>query len=231
VKRVATWVLGSISALLLIYGVACLSLVSGYTALGPTCMPPPGNRCLPGITPDQVSIAPLLNSGPLTFALPLLALALVIGAPVWIGAVVRADRRGSSAQPLILVVSLLASALLIVDLFILFSELSPLSGAPACVGGAASQAPTCFTGTRGLLVALAGIGWGPLAGAILAGAPAWVMALTQTARWRQWRWFAAVLLLSPVAVAVYALFGPQRPSSRTAHVRPIARDQEPAPAL
>ncbi|HEU0026578.1 MAG TPA: hypothetical protein VFQ25_05630, partial [Ktedonobacterales bacterium] len=170
-NRVASWILGTISALLLIYGVACLSLVSGFTGMGPSCAAPPVNRCLPGATPDLVIVMPLLYSAPLTFALPLLALALVIGAPVWIATVVRADRRGASAQVAILTVSLLASALLLVDLFILFSEISPFSATQVCLGGATNQAPACVTGTRGLLVALVGVGWGPLAGAILAGAP------------------------------------------------------------
>lgn len=80
---------------------------------------------------------------------------------------------------------------------------------------------TCYTGAQAHVVAWIGFLWTALAVLLLWGMPAWVMALTQTARLKQWGWFIAALLFSPIAAMLYAFFG--------ASPRPTSG--EPAPAM
>lgn len=223
------WILGTISGLLLIYGAMCLSLAGGYSAMGP-CLGPPMGMCPGGAGPSLVTVSLPLNSDPIMFAVPILALAFLTGLPVWIRTPIRAERRRASAHMAILIVSLCASALLMVDLIIILSEMSLFGGSTVCLASVTGQASACFSGMQGLLLALVGVGWAPVAGAVVAGAPAWVMALTQTARWRQWGWFVAALLFSPVAALLYAFFGSSSRPASTAPISP-ASPQEPAPAI
>jgi hypothetical protein len=185
--------------------------------------------CPSNAAPALISLSAPLMSAPFSLALPLLALAFLFGAPVWVATPILAMRRGSSARLAIMIVSLLATALLFVDLVIALTQAPLFIATGVCLTASISATGACYTGTQGALVALLGAGWAPLAGALLVSAPAWVMALTQTARWRQWGWFVAVLFLSPVATLLYALFGAERPA-RIAPASP-ARPQEPAPAI
>jgi hypothetical protein len=225
VSRVVARILGTISALSLICGVFCISLTSGYSAEG-GCLGVPLGMCPNENGSGLVIVSLSLSSASLRLAIPLLALAFLAGLPVWILAPIRAERRRASARTAIQIVSLLASALLMIDVIIVLSEMSLYGAAKICLG---SETGTCFTGAAGTLALLINIGWGPLAGALIAGAPAWVMTLTQTARWRQWGWFVAALLFSPVAALLYAAFGPGRPAPATP-ASPSA-PPEPAPAM
>jgi hypothetical protein len=165
-------------------------------------------------------------------ALMVVALAILIGLPAWIATPILALRRGSTARTAILVVATLATALLIVSaVSVTLSASTALSASQVCLNGSGPEPPqTCFTGTQAFWVSVLGIGWGPIALAFTVGAPAWVMTLTQTARQRQWGWFTAALLFSPVAALLYAFFGAGRPPSAATPVSP-ATPQEPAPAM
>ena len=225
-NRVATWILGSISGVLLAFGSLAFTLAGGGGyGMSESCT---GQSCTPVLQQATVSLPSL--SGPAPFALTLLALAFLIGLPAWIATPLLAVRRGSSARTAILIVSVIATALLIVDAVIV-PLISPVFSAPeVCLNSAGPGSQNCFTGTQAFWVALVGISWGPLAMALLVGVPAWVMTLTQTARWRQWGWFVAALLFSPVAALLYAFFGAGRPPTTAAPASPAA-PQEPAPAI
>lgn len=107
-----------------------------------------------------------------------------------------------------MVTGLLATGLLGADLAIAYAQTTTLPAAPVCFDGATGA---CFGGPLGALAAFIGFGLFPIVGAIIAGAPGWVMALIQTARWRQWRWFWAILFLSPVATTLYVLLPADKP--------------------
>lgn len=141
-------------------------------------------------------------------ALASLALALLIGLPTWIATVNSGSRRRNHPQAGILVTSLLACGLVVVDLAIAYLLAASLPDAPVCFHAAAGP---CFSGPFGALAAIFGFGLMPFLGALLAGTPAWVMGLIQTSRWRQWRWFWAIFFLSPFAAAAYVLFGANNP--------------------
>jgi hypothetical protein len=138
-----------------------------------------------------------------------LALALLIGLPTWIATITYDSERGSNPQAAILVTGILATGLFVVDLAVAYSLAEPLHNTSVCFNSAAGP---CFSGLWGGLAAIFGFGRLPFVGAIIAGTPAWAMALIQTARWRQWNWFWRVLFLSPFAAATYVLFGPDKPS-------------------
>jgi hypothetical protein len=231
VNRVATWILGSISGLLLAYGALTLTFGAGY-GMSSGCESVGDSTCTPVVQQLTVSLPPsvgFFGGAALIFVL----LAFLIGLPAWIATPVLAARRGSSARTAILVVSVLATALLIVSIVgVTLSASTALSAPQVCLNnaGPGPQAPqTCFTGSQAFWVALLGIGWGSLAMVLLVSAPAWVMTLTQTARRRQWGWFIAALLFSPVAALLYAFFGAAPPPSTAAPASPAA--PAPAPAL
>lgn len=224
--RAATWILGSISGLLLALLVILspATMIGGY-GTGGSCVSSNGGPCTPTI--DQVTVTlPQLN-GPAAAAMALAILAILIGLPAWIATPILALRRGSSARTAILIVAVIASAILLVSVLLLTTSSSEVLSAPqVCLSGSNSfQAQTCYTGDQAYWVALVGIAWGPISLALLLGAPAWVMTLTQTARLRQWGWFVFALFLSPIAALLYAFFGSGKPAS-AAPITPT-----PAPAL
>lgn len=215
---------GAVAGLALFCAVVSVSLLNGYAGLEP-CDPrnPAFSSCAPNL--QQLIISSPQDALALRFAPWLLALALIIGLPVWVATPLRAERRGGSIRTVMLVVALLATGLLMVDCIILYSQMSQADTSRVCLSDASGAPIACFTGALARLVALAGLGAGPLAGALLAGLPAWVMTLVQAARWRRWGWFVVVLLLSPVASLLYASFGPSGPAS-AARITPT-----PAPAF
>ena len=229
-NRVATWILGTISGLLLAFGALALTTMSGY-GISSICASYNDQPCTPTIQQVTVSLPSL--SGPASLVLILFTLAVLIGLPAWIATPILAVRRGSSARTAILVIAVIATALLIVSVAVIPLSSQVFSAPEVCLNSSdpmsMNQTQTCFTGTQAFWVALVGISWGPIALALIVGAPAWVMALTQTARWRQWGWFVATLLFSPLAALLYAFFGASRPTP-AAPVSPAA-PQEPAPAV
>jgi hypothetical protein len=188
--------------------------VYGFSLLAPRA-PSQGEVCLPapcGDTPNpptQFIFHPIDWASPVfQHAVWLLALALVIGLPVWIATVVRTHNSGKYPQLALMITSILASCLLIGDMAVAFLQASAVPNVPVCFGSATG---TCFSGAIGALAAIVGFGWIPWLGAIVAGTPAWIMALLQTARWRQRNWFVAIFLLSPIAAALYEIFGADKP--------------------
>lgn len=206
-NRVVVWILGVISGVILFYGLVMFGLMAGGYGVSSGCSssglnPPP---CTP--TLQQVTVGGSLGGGGAASGLPLLLLAILIGLPAWIGSPILAQRRGSSSRTAILIVSILASALAIVSVASAF--FSPALATPeTCIGPA--NPPMCFYGSQATLVALAGIGLPPLLVALLAGMPAWVMGLTETARRGRWGWFTAILLCSPIAAMLYGFLGARR---------------------
>jgi hypothetical protein len=229
VNRVATWILGTISGLLLAYGALFLTLGAGHGASS-SCASTDGQPCTP--TLQQVTVFLPFGHGPTAFAIFPVLLAILIGLPAWIAMPILAIRRGSSARTAILIVSVIATALLILSGVIIATSTPVFSAPEVCLNGAVgpNDGQVCFTGTQAFWVGLAGVAWGPIAMALFAGMPAWVMTLTQTARWRQWGWFVAALLFSPIAALLYAFFGAGRPPTSAAPASPSA-PPEPAPAV
>ena len=213
-NRVATWILGTISGVLLalVALLAPVVAVGGYGA-GGSCASMDGQTCTPTI--DQITVSLPQFSGATAFPLAVVALAILIGLPAWIATPILALRRGSSARTAILIVAVIASALLVVITLLVASSAPSVLNAPqVCLNDAnpLTHAQTCYTGAQAFWVGLIGVTWAPIGLVSLLGAPAWVMTLTQTARLRQWGWFVFALLLSPFASLLYAFFGVSRPS-------------------
>lgn len=213
-NRVATWILGTISGVLLAFNALALTLgAGGGYGIGSSCTSSDGRPCTPVIDQAMVSLPGL--SGSATFSLALLALAFLIGLPAWIATPILSLRRGSSARTAILVVAVIATALLLVTTVLVPLGAADVFKAPqVCLNGYGGfdAPPVCYTGDQAFWVALVGILWAPLMLVSILAAPAWVMTLTQTARLRQWGWFIFALLFSPIASLLYAFFGASRPS-------------------
>jgi hypothetical protein len=234
-NRVAVWILGSISGFLLVSSVLTLSTVAGYGySTMSSCTSTDGSLCAPVAQQSTLTLlAPTsLTSGPGAFALTIIALAVLIGLPAWIGSPILALRRGSSARTTILIVAVIASALLIISVVVIPLTSSVLHAQDVCLGNSSVNSSVtntlsspalpsnCYTGDQAFWIALAGITLPPTAVALLLGMPAWIMTLTQTARLKQWGWFVAALLFSPIAALLYAFFG--------ARNRPTFGEQAPA---
>lgn len=227
-SQVATWILGTISGPLLAFGALAFTLLRISYGMSASCVSSDGQPCTPVIQQATVSLPAL--SGPTPFVLTLLTLAILIGLPAWIATPILAERRGSSARTAILIVAVIATALLIVSVVVIPLSSQVFSAPEVCLNNAGPGSQTCFTGMQAFWVALLGISWESITMSLIVGAPAWVMTLTQTARWRQWGWFVAALLFSPVAALLYAFFGSGTRPASTAPASP-ASPQEPAPAI
>jgi hypothetical protein len=202
-NRAATWILGSISGVFLAMGVQTLGLSASYGASSSCTTVGDGPPCTPTLAAVALSFPP---QGPmLAIGAMLMLLAVLIGLPAWIASPILAERRGATGKTPIIVVSVLATALLVVTL-VSVSVFSPALRTPqTCFNGIGP----CVTGPEARLVALVGIGLMPIVSALLVGMPAWTMGLVQTARSRHWGWFAAIAMLSPVATLLYGVVGPQ----------------------
>lgn len=214
-NRVVIWVLGVISGVLLFVSVMGVGLGAGGYGASASCSSPglDPTPCTP--TLQQVYVGEFLRlDGPLPSVALLLLLAILIGLPAWISSPILAQRRESSSRAAILIVSIIASAFVVVSIVSVF--ISPAFATPeTCIAPADPQ--ICFYGAQATLVAVLGIGLPALLMSTLLGTPAWVMALTETARHQRWRWFVAVLLFSPIAAMLYGfLGGRRRPPSVTA---------------
>jgi hypothetical protein len=166
--------------------------------------PPP---CTP--TLQQVVINNPLAGGPLFLpGLIIVLLAIPTGLPAWIVGPILAQRRGASSRTAILIVAIIASALGIVSL-VAIVLISPALATPETCISSTGPGSLCFSGGQAKLVALLGIGFGPLLASLLVGMPAWVMALTETTRRTQWGWFIVVLLVSPIGAMLYGFLGAQ----------------------
>jgi hypothetical protein len=229
VNRVATWILGTISGLLLTFGALSFSAVGAGYGMSGSCASTDGQPCTPVVQQATVMLPSLSGSAP--FALTMLTLAVLIGLPAWIATPILAERRGSSARTAILVLAVIATALLVVGVVVIPLTSQVFSAPEVCLNGTVGPdgGPLCFTGAQAFWVALIGITWGSIAVSLIAGMPAWVMTLTQTARRRQWGWFVAALFFSPVASLLYAFFGAGRPPAPATPASPAP--QEPAPAM
>lgn len=226
--RAATWILGTISGVVLALTALLVPTMAGVGESG-GCVSSNGQPCAPTI--DQVTVTLPSFSGNAAFPLALATLAILIGLPAWIATPILALRRGSSARTAILIVAVIASAILIVSVLLLSFNTSDVFSAPqVCLSGGGSYTQTCFTGDQAYWVALAGVIWAPISLALLMGAPAWVMTLTQTARLRQWGWFVFALFLSPIAALLYAFFGAGK-ATPPAPAAPAAPAGTPAPAI
>ncbi|MGZ3682051.1 MAG: hypothetical protein ACXVDI_26125, partial [Ktedonobacterales bacterium] len=220
VNRVAVWILGTVSGILLVFGAMIVSAHGGYGAssscatYGPSLQP-----CTP--TLQYITLLNPLGGGALSSAgLMLLLLAILIGLPAWIASPILAQRRGSSARTAILIVSIIASAFVIVSLVVPSLSSPALSTPATCLGSGGAGQP-CVYGGPAKVVALLGIGFAPLLASLLMGMPAWVMALTETTRRKRWGWFVAVLFFSPIAAMLYGFFG----------IQSHASEAPPAPTL
>lgn len=202
-NRVAIWILSTISGLLLAYGCLMFMMSAGGYGASSSCATVEGGPPCKWVL-DSVGFN-LPPRGPLLAVAGMFLLAaVIIGLPAWIASPLLAARRGASSKTPILVVSLVATALAAVAVLVVLT--SPALVTPkTCVNGV-----DCVTGAMAPVVAVIGIGLGPLVLALLVNLPAWVMALVRTSHGRQWGWFVAILLLSPIATVVYCFLGKER---------------------
>lgn len=196
-QRVTTIILTVISAVYLLIGVVFLSQGGGVhgtssctTALGETCTP-------------QVQQVQFLFGGPLLVpGLAFTLFALLVGMPAWIASAARAAREGRTSRGVIQVLSVVATAWLIVAVSI--GLIIARGGAPqVCLQ------TDCATGPLAVLFLLVGVAIQPLVVCALICSPAWVIGLVRTAHLRRWGWFAAVLVFSPISTLIYGFFGPE----------------------
>ena len=208
--RAAVWVLGSISGLLLTFGVFALSLESGYGVSSSCASVEGAPPCTPAVDSITVSLPP--HAPVLAFAGVLLLLAVLIGLPAWIAAPILAERRGASGTTAILVISIISTALLLVTIFSVVVLSPALTSPKTCLNGAGGDGfqQTCVTGSQAVWLAVLGIGLAPVLSAFAICLPAWTMALTRTVRGRRWGWLSAVLLLSPLALVLFGFLGSER---------------------
>ncbi len=221
--RTAVWILASISGVLLAMSALVVSTLGGFGVSGRCSQPAGAPTCAP--QPVQIILSFPPQGSIFAVAVVLLLLAVLIGLPAWIASPILAERRGASSKTPILVISLIATALLIIQLmFVLLivehvtvEALSPELAMPVtCINATGPGPQPCVTGPLAPLLALAGLSLGPVLPALVIGLPAWTMALVRTACGRQWGWFVAVAVLSPVGALLYAFKGlePQRVSAQ-----------------
>jgi hypothetical protein len=209
--RAAVWILGSISGLLLAFGLLTLLTAGGGYGVSSSCASVEGAPpCTPAVDSITVSLPP--HAPALAFTSTLLLLAVLIGLPAWIAAPILAERRGASGTTAILVVSIISTALLLVTIFSVVVLSPALTSPKTCLNGTGGDGvpQTCVTGSQAIWLAVLGIGSTPVLAAFIACLPAWTMALTRTVRGRRWGWFSAVLLLSPLALMLYGFLGSER---------------------
>lgn len=228
-NRVATWILATISGVLIAFGALGAPLLGASYGVSASCVSTNG-PCTP-VTDQLIVSLPPWQGGFFAFAAMTLLLGVLIGLPAWIATPILAARRGASARTPLLVVSIIATALLLVGVILPVWNIVTINAPQVCINGTGGggQPQWCYTGAPGFLMAMLGLAAPLIALALVVGMPAWVMALTQTARGRQWGWFTAVLLFSPIAALLYAFFGLPRPPATSAPTSPAP--QEPAPAI
>lgn len=211
VSGVMVWGLALIAELLLVYDLLLINM--GSLTWFPNCGvgsgpdPYPCAPFLPPLTLTVPTIGPLLSNG-----LLVLLLALLIGLPAWIIGPKLAYRRGATARTPLLIASLPASACAILAVVSVLARYPILFATETCVlapqpPNQPAADPWCMYGFMAVVFAILGVASLPLLAACLLTLPLWVMGLTETDRQQRWGWFIAVLFFSPVATALYGLFG------------------------
>ena len=188
------------------------------------------SSCAPVLPPLTLTVptgGPLFSNG-----LLVLLLAILIGLPAWIVVPDLARRRGASARLALLITSLPASVcaiLAIVPLLIRYPVLTTTETcfwSPQYPGPHPAIDPSCTFGGMAQVMAIFSVAFLPLLAACLFTIPAWVMGLAETDRQQRWRWYFAVLFLSPFAVTLYGLFGGKAwLSARTPAPTPVSSSE------
>lgn len=215
-NRVAVWILGTISGVVLAYSCLMLTMSSGYGVGGGCAYAAGASPCTPQIQEMTVTL-PTSNMF-LAPAITFLLLAVLIGLPAWIASPILAERRGAAGKTPILVLSILASALLIVGVVSVF--FSPAFSTPqTCFNpggfGAGDANQTCVTGAQAHWLAALAIVSGIWLAALAINLPAWTMALVRTARRHSWGWLIVIVLLSPFATVLYGFLGDRHATTPT----------------
>ena len=238
-NRVAIWILGLISSALLVFGSWMFAGASGgYGFSGAGSCAAPGGPCTEVVQQASVNLPGLwMYTGPGRgmLALILITLAVLMGLALWIGEPLLALKRGSSSRTAILILALLTTALLIASVVSSLRGAGQVLSAPqVCIGGPGvplySGAPYCYSGAHAYWLGVLGVTWPGITASLLLTTPVWVMTLTLTARLKQWGWFVAVFLFSPIAALLYACFGAGRPAT-PAGAAPIGPAIAPAPSV
>lgn len=211
VKSVLVWSLGIIAELLLMYDVLLVNMQS-YTGF---------TGCNVGSGADLYSCAPVLPQ--LMLAVPtgspffsngfiVLLLAILIGLPAWILGPKLARSRDAWASVTLLIISLPASVSAVLSLVCVLVRYPVLASTETCFWlqqppGQPAAGPACNYGALAQIFATVSVAFLPLLATCLLTIPAWVMGLNEAERQQRWRWYFAMLFLSPVAVTLYGLFG------------------------
>lgn len=232
VSSVMIWGLWLIAELLLGYDVLLINMQSRIGLTG--CTVGAGeisqlSSCAPLLPPLALTVptgGPLFSNG-----LLVLLLAVVIGLPAWIIVPNLARRRGASARRALLVTSLPASVCALLAIVPLLIRYPVLTATETCfwspqIPNQPVADPSCWFGGSAQMMAIFSLAFLPLLATCLFTIPTWVMGLTETDRQQRWRWYFAVLYLSPFAVTLYGLFGGKaRLSARTPAPTPVSSSE------
>lgn len=213
VSSVMIWGLWLIAELLLGYDVLLINMQSQIGLTGctvgtgeisqlPSCAP-----LLPPLTLTVPTGGPLFSNG-----LLVLLLAILVGLPAWITGPNLARRWGASARLALLITSAPASVCAAFSVVSLLIRYPVLTATETCfwqpqLPNQPVADPWCTFGGSAQMMAIFSVAFLPLLATCLFTIPAWVMGLTETDRQQRWRWYFAVLFLSPFAATLYGLFG------------------------
>jgi hypothetical protein len=114
------------------------------------------------------------------------------------------------ARPLVRNLTLASLGLLIVGIILLVASFAGSTISPSSVDVNGNTVPGTVTGNNG---ALFGLGLLLIFGGSIVHLVAYIGALIKTAQLQRWAWFVIVLLLSPIALLVYAFAGPDAPAT------------------
>lgn len=208
---VGIWGLALTAELLLMYDLLLINM--GSLTWFPDCgvgSGPDPYPCTPFLPPLTLTVptgAALFSNG-----LLILLLALLMGLPAWIIGPKLARRRGASARTPILIASLPASACAILAAISVLARYPVLAATETCFWppqppNQPAADPPCMYGYMAVVLAILGVAALPLLATCILSIPAWVMGLAEADGQQRWGWFIAVLFFSPVATALYGLFG------------------------
>jgi len=208
---IVVWGAGVVSELLLVYDLLLLNTQT--RDMFPNCQIVSGSNVQPCTPPFPQLAITLPASGPIfSNGLLVLPLAILIGLPALIAGPILARHWGAFARAALLIVSIPASACVVLSLVSLAIRYPVFAASETCfwnppVPNEPVGDPSCTFGAMAPMMAVFGVAFFPLLASLFLTMPAWVMALTETSYRQRRGWFVAVLYASPIAAMLYGLLG------------------------